>query len=103
MVKVSRFFAKVPLIRHVPVILETYKCSQEDRHEQLSVAAGRRGNDPFDLTGAVLTTDELAASRSGDPARPERKSGPCPLFFCVRMYSICGGMPIAFSTPAFCC
>ena len=30
-----------------------------------------------------LTTDELAASRSGYPARPERKSGPCPLFLRV--------------------
>ncbi|WP_010058118.1 hypothetical protein [Rhizobium etli] len=33
-------FAKVLLIRHVPVIFETYKSSQEDRHEQLLVAAG---------------------------------------------------------------
>ncbi|PDS29751.1 hypothetical protein [Rhizobium phaseoli] len=61
------------------------------------------GDDPFDLTGAVLTTDELAASRSGDPARPERKSGPCPLFLRAHALHLRGGMPIAFSTPAFCC
>ncbi|MBY3037692.1 hypothetical protein [Rhizobium laguerreae] len=30
--------------------------------KQLSVAAGRTRDDPFDLTGAMLTTDELAAS-----------------------------------------
>ncbi|MDC9836585.1 hypothetical protein [Rhizobium binxianense] len=41
-------------------------------------------DDSFDLTGVMLTTDELAASRSGYPARPERKSGLCPLF-CFRM------------------
>ncbi|MBB3355142.1 hypothetical protein HJB79_25115 [Rhizobium lentis] len=56
------FLAKVPLVRHAPVIFEIYKYSQEDRHEQLSVAAGRPRDDPFDLTGAMLTTDELAAS-----------------------------------------
>ncbi|MGO6675440.1 hypothetical protein AB9F35_11765 [Rhizobium leguminosarum] len=30
--------------------------------EQLSVAVGLTRDDPFDLTGAMLTTDELAAS-----------------------------------------
>ncbi|MBX4959069.1 hypothetical protein [Rhizobium lentis] len=62
MVNAHLFFAKVPLLRHAHVIFEIYRCSQEDRHEQLPVAAGRTRDDPFDLPGAMLTTDELAVS-----------------------------------------
>ncbi|QKK31411.1 hypothetical protein FE844_018290 [Rhizobium indicum] len=36
--------------------------TRKKRHEQLSVAAELTRDDPFDLTGAMLTTDELAAS-----------------------------------------
>jgi len=46
----------------------------------LRAAANEEGMMPFDDTGATLTTDGLAVSRTGCPARPDAKSGRGPLF-----------------------
>jgi hypothetical protein len=65
-------------------------------------------DDPFDLAGTVLTTDELAAAYSGIRQSRMRKSGRCPLFLLLSRklrrsagnggadaYSICHCRPFA--------
>ncbi len=47
----------------------------------LRAAANGEGDDTFDDTGAALTTDELAASRTGYPARPDAEKRARPAFF----------------------
>jgi hypothetical protein len=40
-----------------------------------------KGMIPFDETGATLTTDELAAEQTGNPAGPDAEKRALPAFF----------------------
>jgi hypothetical protein len=55
---------------------------------------------PFDDTGATLTTDELAASQAGYPARPDAEKRAWPAFF-VAGTRRCGHSRL--SLPTICC